>query len=82
MIVGELIMILSRFPHDLEVVVDGYETGTDPLTEKRVAQGFVDKTEGYPDGGVLGDYGDFELKPSFMKEPTPVIIISRSDRGR
>ena len=78
MIVGELIMILSRFPHDLEVVVDGYETGTDPLTEKRVVQGFVDKTDG-ADISALGVYGDFELKSSFVIEPTPVVIISRFD---
>ena len=38
MTVAELIEILKAFPADLEVVVEGYETGLDPIHQVKAAE--------------------------------------------
>ncbi len=78
---SELVGILNTLP-DLEVVVDGYEGGTDPLLLENIGVVYVDKCAGQ---AYLGKYGDATLSspskpPESWEEAedwAQVIILSR-----
>ena len=79
--IRELVEILNRYDSELEVVVTGYEGGTDPVVEERIQQRYVDKSAGTD---WCGEYGDDEDGPEGMKTPITVVLIERGghDRGR
>jgi hypothetical protein len=70
---AELVNILNQFPN-IEVVVEGYEGGTDPIEIDNINMKFVDKAGGEP---WCGDYGDPEDIIESMAEPMHVILIGR-----
>lgn len=73
MLRSELVSALNQYP-DIEVVVDGYESGTEPITVGNISKCLVDKAAGDTYGGK---YGDGKNTSKGMKEPAIVICISR-----
>ena len=72
--IRELIEILASYDPELEVVVNGYEGGTDPIAKERIRQRYVDKSAG---ANWYGEYGDDEDGPERMDMPAMVVLIER-----
>jgi hypothetical protein len=71
---GKLIEVLKGFPPETEVVVEGYEGGTNPLNLSSIKYKYVDKDAG---ADWCGWYGDPEDSPEGMANPAIVIFLSR-----
>ena len=72
--VHELITLLGKFDGWKEVVVQGYEGGTNPLSQESIVEGYVDTEAG---ADYYGDYGDLEDAPQNMKNPIRVVLLGR-----
>ena len=70
----QLIEKLKKYDQELDVIVEGYEGGTDPISKKSISLVYVDKAAGQT---YYGDYGDPEDSPYSMKEPLLAILIKR-----
>ena len=72
--IKELIKILEKYPQDLEIMVSGYESGYDEISEKRIRKTTLKKVNN------SNDYdGDFE-EIDFVKNDNPkfeAIILER-----
>ena len=72
--VRQLIEYLKTFDQELEVIVDGYEGGTSPLTKNHIATVYVDTSAGED---WFGDYGDESDSPANMETPIQAILLRR-----
>ena len=73
--VYQLIEELKKFDQELEVIVDGYEGGTNPLDRKNIQICFVDTSAGQD---YFGIYGDKEDKPEGMDTPILAVLLGRT----
>lgn len=78
--VAELIEILKAFPADLEVVVEGYETGLDPIHQVKAADitsnpglSVWDGKHGFQEWD--GEYAMFGEIPGHTENPRQAVAI-------
>lgn len=64
MTVQELSQLLSRYPADLRVVVNGYEDGYDDLSEGQISTVKISLNTGTRDW--VEKYGDADFLPKYM----------------
>ena len=76
--VYQLVEELKKYSQELDVVVDGYEGGTDPLEMENIGLRYVDKSAGM---GYFGKYGDAEDSEDGMDKPLLVVILGRKNYG-
>lgn len=79
--VEELIRVLSRYPSDLRVVVDGYEAGYDDLSEGWMQRIRIALDVGEADW--VGDHEDPDLIPASQRgraEIVEALVLRRRSR--
>ncbi|KKL10020.1 hypothetical protein LCGC14_2560010 [marine sediment metagenome] len=74
----QLIDELKKYDQDLDVVVDGYEGGTNPISIENIGLRYVDTSEKL---AYFGEYGDAYDNSEGMKSPLLVAIIGRNRYG-
>ena len=74
--VRQLIEELTKFDPELDIIVDGYEGGSEPLDRNNIGLKYVDKDDGRP---YFGKYGDPEDSSDGMSKPLLVVILSRNE---
>jgi len=73
--VYQLIEELKKFDQELEVIVAGYEGGTNPLDKDNIRICYVDTSAGEEWCGL---YGDAENESTGMETPILAILLGRS----